>query len=99
MKYSFDCIDKNEKILSSATGNYKDINVSIENDILLQGACNVGSDPPPTIITITQKVTCSVNTLRVRVLTRLLESPRPLELRKSQVKSNPLYTERTSSQL
>ena len=61
MKYLFDCIDKNERILSSATGNYKDIYVSIENDILLQGACNVGSDPPPTMITATQKITLCEN--------------------------------------
>ena len=47
---------KNENILSSVTGKSKDIFVWIENDILLQGACNLGSEPPPTIIT-TQKVT------------------------------------------
>ena len=57
MKYSFSCIDKNEKILSSATGKVSDIFVWIENDVLLQGACNLGSEPPPTIITTTQKVT------------------------------------------
>ena len=47
-EYSFHCTDKNDKVLSSAVGRYKDIERWIENDVLLQGICDEGYEPPPT---------------------------------------------------
>ena len=58
VEYLFHCTDKNGNVLSSAVGNWLDIEGWIENDVLLQGACNDGYEPPPTsTITTTTKST------------------------------------------
>ena len=50
------CIDKNERILSTARGSYRDIGDWIENDVLLQRVCDERHEPPP-ITTTTPKTT------------------------------------------
>ena len=56
-RYSIHCIDKNERILSSAKGGVWDIEGWIENDILLQGVCDEGHEPPPTTTTTPKSTT------------------------------------------
>ena len=61
-RFLIHCIDKNERILSSAKGGYVDIWDWIENEVLLQGVCDEGYEPPPTSTTTTTTTTTKSTT-------------------------------------